>query len=68
MRSTFRSLWEIDRPDARPQEVLNEIYDLFIDLDADDSQLDFPVLYAVAKAGTATLDLASPGANLQPLF
>jgi len=44
---------KIDRPDARPQEVLNEIYDLFIDLDADESQLDFPVLYAVAKAGTA---------------
>ena len=40
---------KIDRPDARPQEVLNEIYDLFIDLDADESQLDFPVLYAVAK-------------------
>ena len=45
---------KIDRPDARPQEVLNEIYDLFIDLDAEESQLDFPVLYAVAKAGTAT--------------
>ena len=59
---------KIDRPDARPQEVLNEIYDLFIDLDADESQLDFPVLYAVAKAGTATLDLAMPGADLQPLF
>ena len=59
---------KIDRPDARPQEVLNEIYDLFIDLDADESQLDFPVLYAVAKAGTATLDPAKPGVNLQPLF
>ncbi|HYL37117.1 MAG TPA: translational GTPase TypA [Bryobacteraceae bacterium] len=59
---------KIDRPDARPQEVLNEIYDLFIDLDAEESQLDFPVLYAVAKAGTATLDLAKPGENLQPLF
>ena len=45
---------KIDRPDARPQEVLNEIYDLFIDLDAEEDQLDFPVLYAVAKAGTAT--------------
>ena len=42
---------KIDRPDARPQEVLNEIYDLFIDLDAEESQLDFPVLYAVAKNG-----------------
>ncbi len=59
---------KIDRPDARPQEVLNEIYDLFIDLDADESQLDFPVLYAVAKAGTATLDPATPGTDLKPLF
>src|ERR1700747_3074303 len=49
---------KIDRPDARPQEVLNEIYDLFIDLDADETQLEFPFLYAVAKAGTATTDLA----------
>jgi GTP-binding protein len=48
--------------------VLNEIYDLFIDLDADESQLDFPVLYAVAKAGTATDDPAVPGVDLQPLF
>jgi len=59
---------KIDRPDARPQEVLNEIYDLFIDLDADEHQLDFPVLYAVAKAGTATSDPAVPGTDLQPLF
>ena len=59
---------KIDRPDARPQEVLNEIYDLFIDLDAEEDQLDFPVLYAVAKAGTASLDPYVPGVNLQPLF
>src|ERR1700745_4194042 len=59
---------KIDRPDARPQEVLNEIYDLFIDLDAEESKLHFPWLYAVAKAGTATLDLAKPGEDLQPLF
>src|SRR6201996_980084 len=59
---------KIARPDARPQEVLNEVYDLFIDLDANEAQLDFPVLYAVAKAGTATTDLATPGADLQPLF
>lgn len=59
---------KIDRPDARPQEVLNEIYDLFIDLDADESQLEFPVLYAVAKAGTASLDPAVPGTDLKPLF
>jgi GTP-binding protein len=59
---------KIDRPDARPQEVLNEVYDLFIDLDAEESQLEFPVLYTVAKAGTATTDLATPGEDLKPLF
>src|SRR5436190_1681348 len=47
---------KIDRPDARPQEVLNEIYDLFIDLDAAEEQLDFPVLYTNARTGTATTD------------
>jgi GTP-binding protein len=59
---------KIDRPDARAQEVLNEVYDLFIDLDADESMLDFPVIYTNGKAGTATMDLAEPGADLQPLF
>ena len=59
---------KIDRPDARPQEVLDEIYDLFIDLDAEESQLEFPVLYAVSKDGTATADPAKPGVDLQPLF
>lgn len=59
---------KIDRPDARPQEVLNEVYDLFIDLDADESQLDFPVVYTNGKQGTATLDLAQPGTDLKPLF
>ena len=59
---------KIDRPDARPQEVLNEIYDLFIDLDAEEDQLDFPVLYAMAKQGTASLSLDTPGTDLQPLF
>jgi GTP-binding protein len=59
---------KIDRPDARPQEVLNEIYDLFIDLDAKEDQLDFPVLYTNAKEGTATADIAGGGVNLQPLF
>jgi len=59
---------KIDRPDARPQEVLNEVYDLFIDLDAEEEQLDFPVLYTVAKLGTATTDMATPGTDLQPLF
>jgi len=59
---------KIDRPDARPQEVLNEIYDLFIDLDASEDQLDFPVLYANAKLGTASADPEVPGVNLQPVF
>ena len=59
---------KIDRPDARPQEVLNEVYDLFIDLDANEDQLEFPVLYTNGKLGTATLDIASPGTDLQPLF
>ena len=59
---------KIDRPDARPQEVLNEVYDLFIDLDADEDMLDFPVLYTNGKVGTATADMATPGADLQPLF
>jgi GTP-binding protein len=59
---------KIDRPDARPQEVLNEVYDLFIDLDAGEEQLDFPVLYTNAKLGTATMDPKTPGTDLQPLF
>src|ERR671916_885304 len=52
---------KIDRADARPQEVLNEIYDLFIDLDAAEEQLDFPVLYTNARAGTATTDPGTRG-------
>ena len=59
---------KIDRPDARSQEVLNEVYDLFIDLDAGEDQLEFPVLYTNAKAGTATTDIEKPGESLQPLF
>src|SRR6187551_2957138 len=59
---------KIDRPDARTQEVLNEIYDLFIDLDATEEQLDFPVLYTNARAGTASRDAAAQGADLRPLF
>jgi GTP-binding protein len=58
----------IDRPDARAGEVLNEIYDLFIDLDATEEQLDFPVLYTNARTGTASLDAEAPGENLRPLF
>ena len=59
---------KIDRPDARPQEVLNEIYDLFIDLGASEDQLDFPVLYTNARLGTATTDPKIAGETLQPLF
>src|ERR1700691_5865779 len=59
---------KIDRPDARPQEVLNEVYDLFIDLDAKEEQLDFPVLYTNATAGTAALHQGAAGEDLRPLF
>ena len=59
---------KIDRPDARIQEVLNEIYDLFIDLDAVEDQLDFPVIYTNAREGVAKLDPAGEGRNLRALF
>jgi GTP-binding protein len=59
---------KIDRGDARPKEVLNEVYDLFIDLDATEDQIEFPVLYANARAGTAATDPGAPGENLRPLF
>ena len=59
---------KIDRPDARPAEVLDEIYDLFIDLDATEHQIEFPVVYANAKVGTASLDPAVAGRTLQPLL
>jgi GTP-binding protein len=59
---------KIDRPDARVGAVLDEIYDLFIDLDASEDQLDFPVVYTNARAGTATRDLKQPGEDLKPLF
>ncbi len=59
---------KIDRPDARPQEVLNEVYDLFIDLDAREEQLEFPVLYTNAKAGIASTSIEKPGEDLRPLF
>ncbi len=59
---------KIDRSDARPGEVLNEVYDLFIDLDATEDQLEFPVLYTNAKIGTATTDPKVPGTDLRPLF
>src|SRR5512138_591656 len=59
---------KIDRGDARPAEVLDEIYDLFIDLDATEDQLEFPVLYTNARTGTATFDVKVDGTTLEPLF
>ncbi|MBZ0156628.1 MAG: translational GTPase TypA [Alphaproteobacteria bacterium] len=59
---------KIDRPDARIQGVLNEVYDLFIDLDATEKQLEFPIVYTNAKRGTAALDLSHESDDLQPLF
>jgi GTP-binding protein len=59
---------KVDRADARPAQVLDETYDLFIDLDADESQLDFPVLYTDARRGTATARPDEPGRTLEPLF
>ena len=59
---------KIDRQDARPEEVLDEIYDLFIDLDATEEQIEFPVIYAVARAGTCTLALGDELCDLRPLF
>ncbi len=59
---------KIDRADARPAEVLDEIYGLFIDLGANEQQLDFPVIYTNARAGTAARDLRTPGRDLRPLF
>jgi GTP-binding protein len=62
------ALNKIDRSDARPAEVLDAVYELFIDLGADEHQIDFPVVYTNAKAGTATRDLARRGIDLGPLF
>jgi GTP-binding protein len=59
---------KIDRPDARIQEVLNEVYDLFIDLDATEAQLEFPIVYTNAKVGIAKLDMGDPSEDLMPLF
>jgi GTP-binding protein len=59
---------KIDRPDARIQGVLNEVYDLFIDLDATEEQLEFPIVYTNAKRGIATLNMDDESENLKPLF
>ncbi|MGH7214352.1 MAG: translational GTPase TypA [Tepidisphaeraceae bacterium] len=59
---------KIDRPDARADEVLNMVFDLFVELGADDETLDFPVLYASGRAGTASWKLEEPGRDIKPVF
>ena len=59
---------KVDRPDARIEEVVNEVYDLFLDLDADESQIEFPIVYANARAGHAGLDPDELAPDLEPLF
>ncbi|MGY8787599.1 MAG: translational GTPase TypA [Fidelibacterota bacterium] len=59
---------KIDRADSRIDEVVNEVYDLFIDLDATDEQIEFPILYTIAKDGIAHTDLEDGSTNLEPLF
>src|SRR5213594_3140983 len=59
---------KIDRHDARADEVLNEVFDLFVELGADDETLDFPVLYASGRAGTASWKLEDPGKDITPVF
>jgi GTP-binding protein len=59
---------KIDRPDARISEVVDEVYELFLDLDATDEQIDFPIVYTNARSGTATADVEMPGVDLNPLF
>ena len=59
---------KIDRSDARPAEVVDEIYELFLDLDATDEQIEFPILYAVSREGFAKKELSEESTNLQPLF
>ncbi|MDE5747064.1 MAG: GTP-binding protein, partial [Acetatifactor sp.] len=59
---------KIDRPEARPDEVIDEVLELFLELDADDAQLDCPFVFASAKSGIASLDAAQPGTDMTPLF
>ncbi len=62
------ALNKIDRGDARPAEVLDDVYELFMDLGADSHQIEFPIVYTNAKAGTATRELTDPGTDLRPLL
>ncbi len=59
---------KIDKPNARPEEVIDEVFDLFVELGADDEQLDFPIIYASAKGGYAKKELGDPEENMEPLF
>jgi GTP-binding protein len=59
---------KVDRPDARIDEVVDDVYELFLDLDADESQIDFPIVYTNAKAGWASLDPSKQGTDLEPLL
>src|SRR5215468_3506376 len=59
---------KIDRPDARPVDVLNSVFDLFVELGADDATLDFPTIYASGRDGVATPDLAVPPVDIRPLY
>jgi GTP-binding protein len=59
---------KVDRPDARPKEVVDEVYELFLDLDADEEQIEFPIVFCNARAGRASLSAAEPGTDLEPLF
>jgi GTP-binding protein len=59
---------KIDRPDARPKEVVDEVYELFLDLDADERQIEFPILYTNARVGTASTSPTEEGQDLEPLF
>src|SRR5207253_2724745 len=59
---------KIDRPDAMPTDTLNHVFDLFVELDADEATLDFPIIYASGRQGVATTDLAVPPTNFAPLF
>jgi GTP-binding protein len=59
---------KVDRPDCRPNDVVNEVFDLFVELEASDDALDFPVIFASAKEGWATMDLSRPNSNLKPVY
>ena len=59
---------KVDRPDARIREVVDEVYELFLDLDADEEQIEFPIVYTNAKAGWACTEEGAEGENLRPLF